>query len=55
MTRSANPSSNRVSVIEGEVEMIRLADWLSFAQRGDNERRQSNTADTTAVPALDNA
>ena len=61
ITRSSNPSSKRVSVMEGEVEMIRSADLLSVlpAQRVDNERQRKQRlriiVDTTAIQDLDNA
>ena len=44
-TRSFNPSSKRISVIEGEVEMIRLAELtlVLFAQRRDEDARKMIT------------
>jgi len=43
ITRSFNPSSKRVSVIEGEVEIIRLVDLIPvlFAQVETAEKKKS--------------
>ena len=51
ITRSFNPSSKRVSVIDGEVEMIRFAEliFVLSAQRRDEGAKRTIMNKTTGI------
>ena len=54
ITRSFNPSSKRISVIEGDVEIIRFAELtlVLFAQRRDEDARKMITNKITEPKAV---